>query len=250
MDLSHITRYWANFFGISPSEFHQAGCRVVPHQQLAGFRGAWLYRRGSNIILSVPEESVSLMQKLVGRNPPTGKTLFSAAYIDYLFKDKVNKVIGPAFQGFYQAIPGDLPKSSKAVQRLDFEEHQETIQELSQSGDPTGWDHSGVYKQGSILYGYQDQGKICALANYRFVDDQVGFIGVYTHPEFRGRGFGAATVKTALADLSRQGKTALYQTLHSNIASIGIAKKLGIQEFASHVAVRLQSIGRANNLSS
>ncbi len=241
MNQTHITTYWANFFGIPPTAFHQSGCRVLPHRQLAGFQGAWLYRRNNNIILSVPQEEVSLLAALVHQHPPTDKTLFSAPYIEYLFKDRVNKIIGPAFQGYYQALSGDPEEGPESVLRLDFAQHQETIKSLSQSGDPIGWDHSGVFKEKSILYGYQYQGRILALANYRLVDEQVGFIGVYTHPEFRGRGFGRATVKAALTDLARQGKTALYQTLHSNIASIAVANSLGIQEFASHVAVRLKT---------
>lgn len=241
MDLSHITHYWANFFGIPPAEFHQTACRVLPHQQLAGFQGAWLYRRDHNIILSVPRKEVSAIRKLVSKHPPTDETVFSLAYIEYLFGNRVNKLIGPAFQGFYQAQPGESATIPDAVLRLDFEEHHETIEALSQSGDSLGWNHSGVFKPNSILYGYQHQDQIRALANYRMVDDKVGFIGVYTHPEFRGQGFGRATVKAALVDLSRQGKTALYQTLHSNPASIAVAKRLGIQEFASHVAVRLKS---------
>lgn len=241
MNQTHITTYWANFFGIPPTAFHQTGCRVLAHRQLAGFQGAWLYRRDNNIILSVPQEEVSEVESLVTQHPPSDKTLFSTAYLAYLFKDRISKVIGPAFQGYYQAKPEELDTIPSAVLRIDPAQHQETIQSLSQSGDPIGWDHSGVFKKKSILYGYQHQGKILALANYRLVDEQVGFIGVYTHPEFRGRGFGRATVKAALVDLAREGKTALYQTLHSNTASIAIAKSLGIQEFASHVAVRLKA---------
>lgn len=241
MNLTHITTYWANFFGIPPTAFHQMGCRVLPHRQLAGFQGAWLYRRDRNIILSVPEEEVSRVESLVVQRPPSSQTLFSSAYIEYLFKNRIKKIIGPAFQGYYQAAPEETATIPNAVLRLDFAQHQETIKTLSQSGDPIGWDHSGVFKEQSIIYGYQQQGKILALANYRLVNEQVGFIGVYTHPEFRGRGFGRATVKAALVDLAREGKTALYQTLHSNIASMAVAKSLGIREFASHVAVRLKT---------
>ncbi|MBX2877182.1 MAG: GNAT family N-acetyltransferase [Saprospiraceae bacterium] len=240
MDQTNITTYWANFFGIPPSAFDQTGCRVLPHRHLAGFQGAWLYRRDNNIILSVPQEEVSSVQKLVGQHPPTDKTLFSSSYIEYLFGNRVSKLIGPAFQGYYQAKSELLATNLDSVLRLDFEQHQDAVKALSQSGDSMGWDHSGVFKQNSILYGYQHQGQIRALANYRMVDDQVGFIGVYTHPEFRGLGFGRATVQAALADLARREKTALYQTLHSNVASIAVAKSLGIKEFASHVAVRLK----------
>lgn len=240
MNQTNITNYWANFFGIAPTAFHQTGCRVLPHQHLAGFQGAWLYRRQDNIIFSVPPAEVPLILRLVEQRPPTVETLFTPSYIDYLFGERVNKIIGPAFQGFYQVAAGAVPSLSQTVERLDFEQHQEIIHRLSQSGDPLGWNHSGVYNHKSILYGYRHQGEIQTLANYRFLDENVGFIGVYTHPEFRGLGFGRATAQAALADLVRRGKTALYQTLHSNVASIAVAKSLGIQEFASHVAVRLK----------
>jgi len=240
MNQTHITRYWANFFGIAPSAFHQPGYRVLPHQKLAGFQGAWLYQRADIIILSVPAEEVPLMLRLVEERPPSVEALFTASYIDHLFGDRVDKVIGPAFQGYYQVAAGEEKSPSQAVLQLDFEQHQAIIHRLSQSGDPTGWSHSGVYNHKSILYGYRHQGEIRALANYRFLDENVGFIGVYTHPDFRGRGFGQATVQVALAKLAKEGKTALYQTLHANMPAIAVARRLGIQEFASHVAVRLK----------
>lgn len=218
------------------------GLYVVPHQQLAGFQGAWLFRRNESFILSVPPEEVDDVEALVKKKPPTVSTLFTPAYRKYLFEDRVQKVIGPAFQGFYQAAPGEAVNISKLVRRLNHEEHQESILALSHSDDPTGWNNSGVFKPNSILYGYYHQGKVSALASYRMLNEQVGFIGVYTHPDYRGQGFGQATVKAAIADLARQGKVALYQTLHSNLPAIGIAKNLGVQHFASHVAVRLNPL--------
>lgn len=215
------------------------GLHVLPHQQLAGFQGAWLFRRNKCFILSVPPEEVDDLKALVKKKPPTVSTLFTPAYRKYLFGDQIQKVIGPVFQGFYQATPGEVASLSKLVRRLNVEEQQENILALSNSGDPIGWNNSGVFKPESILYGYYCEGKVGAVASYRLLDQQVGFIGVYTHPDYRGQGFGRATVKAAIADLAKQGKVALYQTLHSNLPAIGIAEHLGIQHYASHIALRL-----------
>lgn len=62
-----------------------------------------------------------------------------------------------------------------------------------------------------------------------------------THPEFRGRGCGAAVVRAVVADALSVGKLLLYQTLEANHAAVRLAFSLGYERFASHVAVRLKS---------
>ena len=67
-----------------------------------------------------------------------------------------------------------------------------------------------------------------AYENYRNVWE-IG--GVVAPPEFRGRGFAARAVRTALAELSRRGLTPRYQVDRNNVPSVRLAESVGLQQF-------------------
>jgi len=67
-----------------------------------------------------------------------------------------------------------------------------------------------------------------AYENYRNVWE-IG--GVVAPPEFRGRGFAARVVRTALAELSRRRRTPRYQVDRNNTPSIKLAESVGLQRF-------------------
>jgi hypothetical protein len=55
--------------------------------------------------------------------------------------------------------------------------------------------------------------------------------GVETVPAFRGRGYAAAAVAAWAAALRRRGRLPLYSTSWENLASQGVARKLGMQHY-------------------
>jgi GNAT superfamily N-acetyltransferase len=57
----------------------------------------------------------------------------------------------------------------------------------------------------------------------------------------RGRGWAAATTSAVVGRALQEGKLLLYQTLETNMASISIARRLGYEQYARHVAVRLRA---------
>jgi len=67
-----------------------------------------------------------------------------------------------------------------------------------------------------------------AYENYRDVWE-VG--GVVAPPEFRGRGYAARAVRTALAELYRRRLTPRYQVDRNNTPSVRLAESVGLQRF-------------------
>jgi RimJ/RimL family protein N-acetyltransferase len=55
--------------------------------------------------------------------------------------------------------------------------------------------------------------------------------GVYTRPTHRGRGLARRAVLAALGALGRRGLTTRYQVAEANIASINLARSLGMTQF-------------------
>jgi RimJ/RimL family protein N-acetyltransferase len=61
--------------------------------------------------------------------------------------------------------------------------------------------------------------------------------GVETVPAFRGRGYAAAAVATWAAGVRRRGLLPLYSTSWDNLASQGVARKLGMQLYGEDWSV-------------
>jgi predicted GNAT family acetyltransferase len=64
---------------------------------------------------------------------------------------------------------------------------------------------------------------------------------ILTHRAHRGRGWATATTSAVVGRALQEGKLLLYQTLETNMASISIARRLGFEQYARHVAVRLRA---------
>jgi predicted GNAT family acetyltransferase len=83
--------------------------------------------------------------------------------------------------------------------------------------------------------------RIVAMAGYRPWSATAGDPCVLTHPERRRSGCGTAVVSQVVASALERQKTVLYQTLEANEPAVRLARRLGYQPYATHVAVRLRS---------
>jgi RimJ/RimL family protein N-acetyltransferase len=66
-----------------------------------------------------------------------------------------------------------------------------------------------------------------AFANHQNIWE-VG--GVHTVPEARGQGLAARVVRSSIAELQRRGLRTRYQVAETNLASIALAKRLGLEQ--------------------
>jgi predicted GNAT family acetyltransferase len=104
-------------------------------------------------------------------------------------------------------------------------------EDIGNSGIDKSIEHMG-YFQGSTLL---------AVAGYRPWTEDAGDPCILTHPEFHGRGLGTAVTSAVVHRALNAGKLLLYQTLEANVAAVRIARKLGYEQYARHIAVRLKS---------
>jgi predicted GNAT family acetyltransferase len=65
-------------------------------------------------------------------------------------------------------------------------------------------------------------------------------VGVVTLPAWRGRGAGLAVVSALTAHCLAHGAVLHYQTLRANLPSIAIARRLGYEDVATALAIRLR----------
>lgn len=212
---------------------------VVPHAGLKDYNGAWLFVRGQRIILSVPSQMVLEMTGKVETETLDWDDPLSEKVLHELFGDRITKMIGPVFQGYY-SLPDLSFTQSEEVREIEGSGDLEALRDLGESCDHDGWDDSGLGEAQHASYGLWLRGQLVAAANYKVFPGEAGFIGVFTHPEYRGRGHGQTVVQAVVSDLYSRDHLVLYQTLMSNESSVELARRVGIVEYARNMAVRLR----------
>jgi GNAT superfamily N-acetyltransferase len=241
MTMQRIDTTWAAFFGLPPPVFLLPGIQVVAHHQLADYQGVWLFRHHASLCLSVPPDSVEGVQAAVGAH--TMESLFSEAAIRALLGPRIEQIIGPAYQGYVERLQFRSVSHPRvrALSRAD----QAALQQLADACEVDAWEHAGIAFDEPHVFGCFVADHMVAAARYRPAWGEAATIGVVTHPAYRGHGYGRAVVSAATGQGLEAGFIVLYQTLLANAPSVALATGLGYQPYATHLAVRLTSGGRA-----
>jgi GNAT superfamily N-acetyltransferase len=241
MTIQRIDATWVAFFGLSAALFLRPGIQVVAHHQLADYQGMWLFRHHASLCLSVPPDSVEGVRAAV--RAYTLESLFSEAGIGALLGPRIERIIGPAYQGYverpqFRSAPHP---GVRALSRTD----QAALQRLADACEVDAWKHAGMAVDEPHVFGCFVHNQVVAAARYRPAWGEAATIGVVTHPAYRRRGYGRAVVSAATAQGLEAGFIVLYQTLLGNAPSVALATSLGYQRYATHLAVRLTSEGTA-----
>ena len=231
-------QFWAEYLGIAPSLWSVPGVSVNAHVGLAGYRGVWFFLRQERLVVSAPEGWLSHIRKYIETLASYEKAAEETPLRE-LFGEHFDRRIGPAFQG--SLAPERFHRvRSENVRRL-ADSDSPLLRALYAECSEDSLHDFGIDKAPLYQTGFFNNGKLSAVSGYRPWNDHVGDPCVLTHPEWRGRGYGAAvmseTVDLALTD----GKLLLCQTLESNIPAVTIAQRLGYARYAQHVAVRLKA---------
>ena len=113
------------------------------------------------------------------------------------------------------------------------------FEELAQT-DSDGWRDSSCGEKCEALFGAVYHGQPAALSNYKIDRGGGARIGVFTAPEFRGRGIGRAVASACASRATDRRPLVLWQTLESNVASVRLAESIGFARAGNHLALRLE----------
>ena len=234
-----IDEFWSRFFGLVVDEYLRPGGRVAPHCSLEGYWGVWVFHHGETCIISVPPTLVATTEAAAQGLSPKDLRLPEQAVA--LFGALAERVIGPAYQGHVERT-WFRPEVRPGARRLTPDDG-EALQRLASACQGEEWEHSGIELDLSRtphpVFGCFTGGRLAAAAQYR-AEDGAGMIGVVTHPEYRGRGWGRAAVSLATQHGLRAGHLMCYQTLQANVPSVALASALGYRQYAWHIAIRLK----------
>jgi GNAT superfamily N-acetyltransferase len=236
--LDRVDAFWARFLGVPVEALRAPGAVAAPHATLAGWAGVFVFVREQSGVASAPPDRVAALQPAILQQPVS-------AWLDprtarALVGADAGDAIGPSYQGWlepphFRPVPGDV--------RPLTDGDAPAFAALRAACLPAEWGHGGLEGCAGDRWGAFHGGDLVAVAGLR--ERAAGALdpGVIVHPEWRGRGHGLAVASAAVKDAVRRDALVLYQTLAANAPAVTIARRLGFERYAGHVAVRLAAGG-------
>ena len=236
VNLQAVVGFWTAHLGCSEVQLAQPRTSVVCNgPELASFRGATVMFRPPACVLAVPEDWYELVASRVGHRPPA--EVFDSAMLRQVFGAAVDQIIGPAWLGYADA--SDFRPAPTIGTRLLGDQDLPELRRLAAACGPTAWEHSGIDPARPPVFGCFTGDTLAAAGMLERWGDRLLQVGIVTHPDYRGRGYGKAVVSAMTAHGLAAGGVVQYRTLQANLPSVGIAQALGFQRFAQTLAVRL-----------
>ena len=237
----------------------RVGVRVVPHARRWNDCLAFVFVRGPLCVVSVGPAFVESTSERVSGLAPL--SLLNEKSLQLLPGRRILRFAGPLYQGYseredFTPVPsasvrilrseqGDVVQQLATAPESERPEStltpawREVLQRFARASEPTEWEHSGIDRADSALFGNFLGDELVAVAHYGMLAADAASIGVLTHPAYRNCGYGKAVVSAAMADAFSHGHVVLYQTLEANRASVSLAEALGCQDYARTFDVHL-----------
>lgn len=231
-----IESYWADFFGVPAKRLASDGLYLVPHCALRDYNGAWIFRHNKADIISLPPHMVDLiLNDVVGLDR---QRLMAHDVLDSLFPGKVERFVGPAYQGSVSAL--EFKNMNTHSASLLKKNDADKLKDLASACGKEAWGHASIDFSDDHVFVCEKGGIIVAAANFKHKSPTTVAIGIATHPEHRGQGYAKSAVSAAIQSAHELGYLVTYQTLESNLGSIAVAKSLGFKQFGQSMAVRFK----------
>ena len=247
-DMPDIDRYTAWRIGCSPRVLGSSGTHVVPalpgrHPQLLEPLAAThpdvicIFERPGVSILRVHRSPSRAVESLLGRVPAD-----SAAGPDQIVALARGPVHRHLREPYLYVSEVNVRRVSTRAARQLLPSDANALNELHGAIDPQQrWyveiDHPVVFGL------FSDDRLVSAASHFLFQDFHVAAAGVLTHPEYRRRGFGTAVVSAAVAWALERRFAVEWSTSESNLGSLGIARRLGFEPYASETEIRIGEAG-------
>jgi hypothetical protein len=229
-----VVSFWAREMAVAPEVLLEGPPLTISVQSL--YNGVQLFLRDARLIVAVPEKLHEFVPRHLVRHAP--ETIFSVAFLEDLFRDRFEKILGPAhvayadgsnFRGIFRE--GSRPLTEHDTPALELLAAGLTSGEMAQSGfDPKQFPACGVFSESVLV----------AAANYKIWESRLAHITVAVSAAHRGRGYAQAAVTGLSTAALAAGLVLQYRSLATNSPSLGVARALGFQKFATTLYLRLK----------
>lgn len=237
---ARVAAYWASFLGCTPEQLETPSTWVGPHADagLADYQGVYLLRRGESCVVSVPAPLLStVIAQLAGLSAASS---FDSSRLQRLFGDAVERIVGPAWQGYLRA--DDFRPAARPDVRQLTATDDPALRQLEKACGEQEWEQVGIGRAEQVVFGAFVGDTLVAAGMGEPRAATLLHIGIITHPDYRGQGHGRAVVSAIAAYGLGVGLVPRYQALAANTPSVAIARALGFTHYATTLAVRLTQL--------
>jgi GNAT superfamily N-acetyltransferase len=235
--LRDIDAHWSGVLGRDVSELPDGRCAVGGHSPaLAGFRGVYAWARHDSCVVSAPVEfTMDAARAAAGKS---AAEIIDSEGLPEAFGERVDRVVGPAAISYADVTDFILHEEQGARPLTPAD--MDALRALSKAVGEEAWENGGIAFDRVPIFGIYEKDKMIAAASYERWGERILHIGVVTHPEYRGQGYGMGVATATTVHALEAGGIAQWQTLESNGPSVTIAAKLGFKPYCRTLVVRLK----------
>lgn len=228
-----VDRFWSTTFDLSPADLHLTGIRIQAHNApRQEWRGIYVLAFADAATVFAPADLVAGLRDAIGNETAAAAT-DPGRWQAVLPKARV---LGPSRHHYLDdAQPLQAIAAGRRLNPGDFS----ALSSLSAAVGESDWADSGFGGQPAVLFGLFDADQMVAAANLTSGPEGASDVGVATHPDRRGHGFGTRIAATAAKQALAMYGIARYRALAANAASLAIASRLGFDEYGQNLAIHL-----------
>jgi RimJ/RimL family protein N-acetyltransferase len=229
----NILKHWSNKFGIPIESFDKKGIIIESSKLKKNEKIINIFKTATNCIIVLPHERVSKLAALISNIPFSSEIKFEDIYSK--IEDKIDKIIGPIYQGYKEDDSLYQEAEGKPIEEIDSKTIEFFNSKLNEH------DKMILGNFCKPIFAIYEENKIVSLAHYLFWTDKVISVGILTHPKYRKQGYSKKVLKLAMNHATTSGYDIAYQTLDKNVNSKLLASSLGIKEYATTLKIYLKS---------
>lgn len=234
-----IGEHWGSYLGTIPGEAGVTPLVCAHGPKLAGYPGAWLFRRLDQLVVSVPRRLLNLVES---RLADAEEDPFAEAGCREIFGPRFETLCGPTWVGYLVNRADFTPARDTAdVRPLGPTDARALLDLVESCGTGMAWEHGGVSPEQPALFGRFIGDELVAAAGYDVVAGaRLANVTFATHPLHRGNGYGSAVASAAVGHALGCGLMVQWQTLRANTPSAATAAALGFRRYGERLVVRLR----------
>ena len=234
--MKRIDHYWIDQLGISPDALQSRQLLVLPLAEVSA-PFCLVFQHGEFTCVRVPRSLYEDLHQAIEFQDPA--LLLTPAWWQRALAATQHRAIGPAYLGYADAQ--QFRSAARRPARLLTPADSAALDVFASAVGPVAWEHSGLEVQPQPIAGCWEQDRLVAAAGYRVWRAALAHIGVTTHPDFRGSGYGRLVVSAIGQHALDRSYILQYRTLLANAPSLAIAGALGFQAYATTLFIALDA---------
>ena len=237
LSLAAINAHWSGVLGREVACLPAGRAVVGAHSPaLQELGGLYVWECGGACIVSAPQDLVMDIAGPVGGAAP--ESVIAGDSLRDALGDRLGRATGPAV--IYYADGGDFVRQEELGARPLIPSDDDALRELSRDVGEEAWVNSNISFERVPIFGIYEQRRMVAAASYERWGERLLHVGVVTHPDYRGQGFGRGVAAATTAHALEAGGIAQWQTLASNAPSARIADALGFRPYCRTLFLQLK----------